>query len=916
MAEALEIAALGKAINRRVKTYSQGMRQRLAIAQAMLGLPDLLLLDEPTNGLDPPQIHAMREVLRGYAAAGRTVLVSSHMLSEVEQTCSHVVVVHQGRTIAAGTVADLVSASGDMVFAVDDEAAALTVLSSLPGIGEAELDDPDADRSDSGGVIRVDLGSARAADAVRALVVRRGGCANRSAAESPGGRLPRTGRRGRTARFRLARSIARVVPRRWTPARRETFYEQGGKYRRPHCWRFPMTDAQSRSARPVERHDHSADAAAHAMATMAAPPTATPSGVPVGFSPGRTLPVRVELMRQLRRRRTQLSLGLMVALPIILLVAFSVGSSNGNSNSTGTSFVDLAKSGAANFAMVSLFFSASFLLIVVISLFFGDTIASEASWSSLRYLLTMPVPRLRLLRQKILVAGLLSVAALVILPTTAYVVGLIAYGSGPLSTPIGDEFGTGAGLVRLLVVVGYLAIQLTWVAGLAFLLSVVTDAPLGAVGGGRSAVDPLADPRSDHGVGPGSGIGSRRTIHWRGQELWSTRSGGTTWFGGRSRGSPTPWCSSSLRSCGSGARTSPAERGLLHAELVAFRVEKHHPAVAPFAFALFHDRGPRPDQTFHVSLHRFPTNLGIGDAVSDTDVDVQTVLHLLALRHLLEVDPRPGAMRVDDGAGIVPTLGRKIRGRQSLLPGLEPRRRIVELITESHRPELGEHGRALRVDDDLHLHGTAHAISLFGTRPARVNDRTRGPGQRAPTPAESMSPDLLLQFVDLVPQPTSEFELQLAGRGHHLIGELLDQIGQFRPCHPGRRVTGEHARTPADLTRGLPSAGTVPTGSAELDLGTGRRVRCVFCLCIDLRQDVVDLLPQRLWIESDLEVVGDLLLPPPVGLLDGPRHRRGDLVRIHVDLPVDVASGTTDGLDQRGAGPEESLLVGVEDGDE
>ena len=233
----------------------------------------------------------------------------------------------------------------------------------------------------------------------------------------------------------------------------------------------------------THHHDRSGDVAASTMAALGPPAEATASGVPVGYRPGRTLPVRVELMRQLRRRRTQLSLGFMVLLPLILLVAFSVGGGNSNSNSTGTSFVDLAKSGAANFAMVSLFFSASFLLIVVISLFFGDTIASEASWSSLRYLLAMPVPRLRLLRQKILVAGLLSIAALVILPTTAYVVGLIAYGTGPLSTPIGDEFGTGSGLVRLLVVVAYLAVQLTWVAGLAFLLSVVTDAPLGAVGG-------------------------------------------------------------------------------------------------------------------------------------------------------------------------------------------------------------------------------------------------------------------------------------------------------------------------------------------------------------------------------------------------------------------------------------------------
>ncbi|GAA2011148.1 alpha/beta fold hydrolase [Nakamurella flavida] len=136
---ALEIAGLGKAVDRRVRTYSQGMRQRLAIAQAMLGLPELLLLDEPTNGLDPPQIHAMREVLRRYAATGRTVLVSSHLLSEVEQTCSHVVVVNKGRTIAAGTVAELVSSSGEMVFAVDDAERTAALLRDDFGITGVEV---------------------------------------------------------------------------------------------------------------------------------------------------------------------------------------------------------------------------------------------------------------------------------------------------------------------------------------------------------------------------------------------------------------------------------------------------------------------------------------------------------------------------------------------------------------------------------------------------------------------------------------------------------------------------------------------------------------------------------------------------------------------------------------------------------
>jgi ABC-2 type transport system ATP-binding protein len=132
--EALEIAGLGHAVHRRVATYSQGMRQRLAIAQAMLGKPDLLVLDEPTNGLDPPQIHAMREVLRDYAAGGRTVLVSSHLLAEVEQTCSHVVVMHRGRLVAAGTVAEIVAGTGTVSFTVDDPAQAAAVLRDLSGV--------------------------------------------------------------------------------------------------------------------------------------------------------------------------------------------------------------------------------------------------------------------------------------------------------------------------------------------------------------------------------------------------------------------------------------------------------------------------------------------------------------------------------------------------------------------------------------------------------------------------------------------------------------------------------------------------------------------------------------------------------------------------------------------------------------
>ncbi|WP_326668225.1 alpha/beta fold hydrolase [Streptomyces canus] len=155
--EALEIAGLGPALERAVRTYSQGMRQRLAIAQAMLGLPDLLILDEPTNGLDPPQIREMREVMIRYAAAGRTVIVSSHMLSEVEQSCTHLVVMDHGQLVQAGPVGEIIG-SGDTLLVgtagpVDEPL--VEKVAALPGVASAV-------RTDGGLVVRLDAdGSAR-----------------------------------------------------------------------------------------------------------------------------------------------------------------------------------------------------------------------------------------------------------------------------------------------------------------------------------------------------------------------------------------------------------------------------------------------------------------------------------------------------------------------------------------------------------------------------------------------------------------------------------------------------------------------------------------------------------------------------------------------------------------------------------
>lgn len=200
-----------------------------------------------------------------------------------------------------------------------------------------------------------------------------------------------------------------------------------------------------------------------------------------GYSPGRTLRLRVELARQLGRRRTHVTLALMVVLPLVLLGAFALSTP---SSGTGSfSLVDLAKTSGPNFTVFALFAAASFLLVVVVALFFGDTVASEASWSSLRYLLAIPVPRARLLRQKAVVAAALSLLAVLLLPIVAFAAGSVAYGTGDLVSPTGESLRYGTAALHLGFAAGYVWVQLSWVAGLALLLSVSTDAPLGAVGG-------------------------------------------------------------------------------------------------------------------------------------------------------------------------------------------------------------------------------------------------------------------------------------------------------------------------------------------------------------------------------------------------------------------------------------------------
>jgi ABC-2 type transport system permease protein len=195
----------------------------------------------------------------------------------------------------------------------------------------------------------------------------------------------------------------------------------------------------------------------------------------------RTLPLRVEAVRQFRRRRTLVAFGILLVLPWVLVLAFKLGGDPGPDGVP--SLVDVATSSALNFALFALFVSTGFLLVVAVALFCGDTVASEAGWSSLRYLLAAPVPRARLLRQKLIVALSYAVVAVVSLPLMSLLAGVAGFGWGDVELPTGGTVPVSTALGRMAIIVGYSLIAQLVVAALAFLLSVTTDSPLGAVGG-------------------------------------------------------------------------------------------------------------------------------------------------------------------------------------------------------------------------------------------------------------------------------------------------------------------------------------------------------------------------------------------------------------------------------------------------
>ncbi|HVS50663.1 MAG TPA: ABC transporter ATP-binding protein [Candidatus Dormibacteraeota bacterium] len=139
--EVLDIVSLKGRDRDRVRTYSMGMKQRLGLAMALLNDPDVLILDEPANGLDPAGIVEMRDLLRELAGQGKTVFISSHVLSEVQQICTRVAIINHGKLVRVAPVHDLLQSSGEYEVKVDAPAEVLATLRLQPWAQQARVED-------------------------------------------------------------------------------------------------------------------------------------------------------------------------------------------------------------------------------------------------------------------------------------------------------------------------------------------------------------------------------------------------------------------------------------------------------------------------------------------------------------------------------------------------------------------------------------------------------------------------------------------------------------------------------------------------------------------------------------------------------------------------------------------------------
>lgn len=208
-----------------------------------------------------------------------------------------------------------------------------------------------------------------------------------------------------------------------------------------------------------------------------------PGPIPAA-SPGarRTLPIRVEFARQISQWRVRVVLIIFLLLPIVVRLAFLIGGAGGPAAGR-TDLAAFAQASGTTFTAFILVITAGFLLTLVVALLFGDMIAGEASRSTLKYLLTIPVGRTRLLFVKVLVSATVLVVGIVLLTGMSLVVGTLSYGGGGIQIPVGPQLGMSESMIRILAAVVLICAHLAWAAALGTMFTVMAEAPLAAAGG-------------------------------------------------------------------------------------------------------------------------------------------------------------------------------------------------------------------------------------------------------------------------------------------------------------------------------------------------------------------------------------------------------------------------------------------------
>ena len=377
------------AAKKRYRHYSLGMKQRLAIAAGLLRPRELIILDEPTNGLDPQGTREVRALIRQIAADGTTVFVSSHLLAEVEQICTHVGVMRTGKLVFQGSLPELrrTGASRVSVQTADPEAAA-KVLTGL-GLADAQA-------------------------------------------------RPRPGRRPSSATRRRSRSA-------------------------PSSSRPGSASAASRSSRPAWK--------------------TCSSGSPgrASMSAGRFYASELRLV--LLRRRNLLLLAVTAVFPLIIGIALRLAAPRpeGGDGGTGLAFFNQLAGNGVFLTFIALSTLLVLVLPVVVAVVAGDSVAGEAGYGTLRYLLAVPAGRTRLLAVKYGVIVTFALCATFIVSAVALAAGAALFPVGPVTLLSGTTVSLAAGLLRLLFVTLYVTAAMAALGAIGLAISTLTEHAIGAI---------------------------------------------------------------------------------------------------------------------------------------------------------------------------------------------------------------------------------------------------------------------------------------------------------------------------------------------------------------------------------------------------------------------------------------------------